>query len=86
MSDIKEWNVEDEGFWEGARRLFGGKPSTPPHIASTYTHTAASRSAPQHLALDLTPLRPGIYRVSVAIEDLVAGSHTARSTVLYITR
>ncbi|MCK4547383.1 MAG: GWxTD domain-containing protein [Candidatus Eisenbacteria sp.] len=77
---------EDQGFWDGVLRLFGKKPSTPPHIASTYGHTATSRSAPQHVSLDLTPLRPGMYRVTVMIEDAIAGIHTARSTVLYISR
>ncbi len=77
---------EEESFWDAARRLFGRKPSTPPHIASTFTHRYPSGSAPLHLSLDLTTLKPGVYRVTVGVHDLVADTRTARSTSLYITR
>ncbi len=77
---------EDESFWEAARRLFGRKPSTPPHIASTFTHQFPSSAVPLHLSLDLATLRPGVYRVTVGVQDTIAGSTTSRSTPLYITR
>jgi len=77
---------EAQGFWDGVRKLFGGRPSTPPHIASTFTYERSQSSLPQHLSLDLTSLRPGHYRLTVGVEDRVAGVSASRTTTLWIAR
>ncbi|MCK4547384.1 MAG: tetratricopeptide repeat protein [Candidatus Eisenbacteria sp.] len=80
-------DVEDAGgLWQLVRRLFRRKPTTPPHIGSTFTHTGSSDTAPQRLSLDLSPLRYGKYDLSVSVEDLVDEGTASGKTVLYITR
>jgi|GEM_PF-1713633 len=74
----------ETGLLAGLRRLVGGRPGTPPHIASTFTYEREASSVPLHLALDLGPLRPGRYDLSVEVEDLVTGTATSRSTDLRI--
>lgn len=77
---------EPKGFWDGVRRLFGGKARTPPHIASTFSYVREAGTLRQHLSLDLTPLRLGRYRLTVSVEDLVAETTASTSTTLWITR
>ncbi len=80
-------DVEDAGgLWEGIRRLFRRKPSTPPHIANTFTYEGASSFSPRRLSLDLAPLRFGRYVLTLSIQDTVAGTETGTSTTFYVTR
>lgn len=77
---------QSKSFWEGVRKLFGGKPRTPPHIASTFSYQSSASALPQHLSLDVTKLRPGRYRLTVGVEDVVAEAGVSRSTVLWVTQ